>query len=260
MIQCFNLNLISLSKLSITVNDYDHAEAVGLIQILADLPNLEQLKLCPPNRDDCINSLLLDLFTKCSWPKLRDIAIRQIYLPNVTMEAYSSALQTFFSRHLGLETFYLDNKLVPGCFPKAAGKLDSSKLKAIHFMFPTPNTAPSSRIVNVLPSHISRNLIHLSIFGISNINLGIQANGLCSLRSCSLPRIVSKSQFSWIAEFIEAAPNLGKCAVSINSSFHITEVNFFLLFQHAIDAVNFRLPKSFRCYHPSKNLRTLSTF
>lgn len=221
---CFNLNLSFLSKLSITIGDYDHEEAVGLIRILADIPNLKQLKLCPPNRDDCINALLLDLFTKCRWPKLRDISLRQIYLPNVVMEAYSSALRTFLSRHTGLETFYFDNRLLPGCFRKSTAEFEISQLKAIHFIFPTPNTATSCQVGNVLPIHISRNLVHLSLLGVSNAHLGIQANGLHSLRSCSLPRIVSKSQFAWIAEFVEAAPNLEKCAVSINSSFCITEI------------------------------------
>lgn len=187
--------------------------------MVSDLPALTHLSLCPPSRDDCINYLLRNLF-QCNWPKLKHMTIRQIYQPNVITEVYSPTLQNVFRRHPELETFHFDNILVPGCLP-----LDVNiSLKSIHFMLCNPETAVSVPVGKAIPSHIARNLTHLSLIGASGASLNIEENGLSSLRTCSLPRIVSKSQLSWMAEFVNAAPNLEKCSVSISLCFGITTV------------------------------------
>ncbi|GJJ08874.1 hypothetical protein Clacol_003094 [Clathrus columnatus] len=210
-ISSFALEMPSLKKLSISVSDYDKPEADGLIHMLSRLPNLSYLNLSPPNRDDHINDFLHDLFSKCNWPKLKHMVLKQIYQPNVIVESYGNAMSDFFMRHPELESFYIDNMLFSGCFVKDA--TSSSKLKALHFMFPDPAASIFVQIGRVLPNYLAKNLVHLSLIGISNVRLGIEPNGLCSLETCSLPRIVSETQLSWMAEFVKAAPNLKKCSV-----------------------------------------------
>ncbi|GJJ08865.1 hypothetical protein Clacol_003085 [Clathrus columnatus] len=204
-------SLHSLSCLSISVFNHVDLEGLPIIDILTKAPSLTQLKLHLPHSEGPVSRILDTLFA-LYWPYLKHLTVEKIHKINID----NLKLVTFFKRHTTLETLYFDNMLLPGCFPTTTSSTPST-LRSLHYV--SRNVEESIlRLGDILPKSTAKNLIHLSISGTMNLELGIENDGLSSLETCILPSLKDNILLSFIPKLVKAAPNLQKCCIPLEKT------------------------------------------
>lgn len=196
--------------MSLSIEYCTDAQTQIIIDILIQVPRLAQLRLRLPVFEGRLAQVLRSLFT-LQWPMLRYLTIQQMNNPITSIDIENCYIVGFLTRHTSLETLYFEDMLPLGCFLTMP---PHSTLRSLHYLSRKVGES-TPRIGGILSMSIAKYLVHLSVGGAINFELGIEENGLPSLQTCVLPSLKADSAPSFISELVRAAPNLQKCSVNI---------------------------------------------
>lgn len=213
-------NLSSLSGLSFCIERCTGAQTQNIIGVLIQVPCLTQLRLRLPVLEGRLAQVLRILFT-LQWPMLRHLTIQQLNNPITSIGIENHYIVDFLTLHADLETLYFEGMLPLGCFSSIPLR---STLRSLHYMSQEVGEFVP-RLGDILPTSIAKHLVHLSIGGAINNELGIEENGLSALQTCVLPSLKADSALSLISELVKAAPNLQRCAVNIAQTTEIKPIS-----------------------------------